>query len=414
MGIIRDVTGRKRAREARRRALAEALQAQEALQESEERYRTLVETMNEGLAAVDENGSYTYVNDKLCCMLGYSRGEMVGHPVIEFRDAASREAFREQMAARRRGEDAPYGATFLRKDGSTLHAIVSPRPLFGAQGNFRGSFAVITDITERKRAEEARRVYAARLEQSNRDLQDFAYVASHDLQEPLRKIRAFGDRLVTQYRGSLDERGRDYMDRMQSAAERMSALINDLLTFSRVVTHVQSFTPVDLAEVAREVLSDLEIRLERTAGRVEVGPLPLVEADGTQMRQLLQNLIGNALKFHREGVPPVVKVHGQRVEGLEGRAGEGMADGPYYQIVVEDNGIGFEMQFAGRLFRPFQRLHGREEYEGSGMGLAICRRVVERHGGAITVESAPGQGATFIVTLPVYQRLADGESAIRD
>ena len=256
---------------------------------------------------------------------------------------------------------------------------------------------------ERKRAEENLKAYAARLNQSNRELQDFAYVASHDLQEPLRKVRAFGDRLKAKYAEVLGEQGRDYLERMEGAATRMQDLIDDLLTLSRVTTQAQPFTPVDLNEVARDVVSDLEARIDQVGGRVEVSGLPTVEADRPQMRQLLQNLIGNALKFHREEEAPVVKVCGGLLQNRKEEPNGGPVGDRACQIFVEDNGIGFDEKHLERVFVPFQRLHGRAVYEGTGMGLAICRKVVERHGGNITAKSTPGRGATFIVTLPVKQ-----------
>jgi PAS domain S-box-containing protein len=256
---------------------------------------------------------------------------------------------------------------------------------------------------ERKRAEENLKAYAARLNQSNRELQDFAYVASHDLQEPLRKVRTFGDRLNAKYAEALGEQGRDYLKRMEGAAARMQGLIDDLLELSRVTTNAQPFTPVDLNEVAQDVVSDLEARIEQIGGRVEVSRLPIVEADRLQMRQLLQNLISNALKFHREEEEPVVKVYSELLQEWEEEGSGRIADRRAYQIFVEDNGIGFDEKYLERVLAPFQRLHGRDAYEGTGMGMAICRKVVERHGGNITARSAPGQGATFIVTLPVRQ-----------
>ncbi len=243
----------------------------------------------------------------------------------------------------------------------------------------------------------------ADLNASNRELQDFAAVASHDLQEPLRKIEAFGSRLKTKYDQALDEPGRDYLARMLAATVRMRRLINDLLSFSRVTTKARAFVTVDLAEVAQEVVSDLEGRMFDTGGRVEVGALPTIEAEPLQMRQLLQNLIGNGLKFHRQGEPPVVRIEGRLLDPSDPHA-EGPAPGPRRcEIQVQDNGIGFEEVYSERIFELFQRLHGRDEYEGTGMGLAICRKIVTRHGGIISAHSAPGQGATFIVTLAVTQ-----------
>ena len=230
------------------------------------------------------------------------------------------------------------------------------------------------------------------LRNSNRELEQFASVASHDLQEPLRKIEAFGDRLKMS-RESLNEQSRDYLDRILSSATRMRTLINDLLSFSRVATRAQPFKPVQLAVIAKEVVVDLEGRLQQTQGQVELGELPEFEADPTQMRQLFQNLIGNALKFHREGVAPVVRVSAAQSDNSRDKV----------TLTVSDNGIGFEEQYLDRIFEVFQRLHGRNEFEGTGIGLAIVRKIVERHGGTITARSKPGEGATFIVTLPVKQ-----------
>ena len=237
------------------------------------------------------------------------------------------------------------------------------------------------------------------LRRSNRELEQFASVASHDLQEPLRKIQAFGDRLQTRYAAELGDNGRDYLNRMLASATRMRSLIDALLTFSRVTTKAQPFVPVDLAATAEEVISDLEERIHRTNGRVELGPLPTIEADPSQMRQLLQNLIGNGLKFIRPGATPVVKVASRQLDPAE-RNGDSV---PSWEISVSDNGIGFEEVYLDRIFELFQRLHGRQEYEGTGMGLAICRKIVQRHGGAITARSMPERGATFFVHLPQRQ-----------
>jgi PAS domain S-box-containing protein len=251
------------------------------------------------------------------------------------------------------------------------------------------------EVADRREAEEKMRAFAVELERSNKELEQFASVASHDLQEPLRKIQAFGDRLQTKFGEALGDQGRDYIDRMRGAAARMSTLINDLLAFSRVTSKAQPFVEVDLAIEARQVVSDLEARIRQAGGRVELGPLPVLYADPTQMRQLLQNLIANGLKFQRPGVPPMVRVDARPLGTRPGRPG------PYaWEIRVRDNGIGFDEKYLSRLFQLFQRLHGRDQYEGTGIGLAICRKIVERHGGMITAHSAPGEGATFVATLP--------------
>ena len=242
---------------------------------------------------------------------------------------------------------------------------------------------------------------AERLAVSNRDLEEFAYIASHDLQEPLRKVIAFGERLETKYADTLGEQGKDYLSRMKSATRRMQTLINDLLTYSRVSTKAQPFVLVNLAEITREVLADLETRIAEVKAKIEVGELPVVEADPLQMRQLMQNLIGNALKFHKPEEPPTVTISSGAPNPADGPGSS--PDHMMMDIVVQDDGIGFQPRYVDRIFGTFQRLHGRNEYEGTGIGLSVCRKIAERHGGSIKAEGEPDQGARFIVSLPLKQ-----------
>ena len=230
----------------------------------------------------------------------------------------------------------------------------------------------------------------AELKRSNRELQSFAYVSSHDLQEPLRKIQTFGNRLQSKHSHQLDERGLDYLIRMQNAAARMQTLIHDLLAFSRVSTHAQPFKNVNLNTIVTEVISDLEIQMETVQGTFTLDTLPTIESDATQMRQLFQNLLSNALKFHRAEVPPVVNISSTQHNGV-------------CTIYIKDNGIGFDEKYVDRIFNVFQRLHNRNDYEGTGVGLAVCRKIVERHHGTLTAKSQPNCGTTFIVTLPMKQ-----------
>ena len=231
---------------------------------------------------------------------------------------------------------------------------------------------------------------AAELARSNEELDSFASIASHDLQEPLRKVRTFNEQLTVLEADRLSDQGRDYLERANAAAERMQKLIEDLLKFSRVSTQGRPFERVDLADIANRVVVDLEAPVEESGARVELGELPVITADPLQMQQLLQNLISNALKFRREGVVPEVRVTAER-------------DGENILLKVADNGIGFEPRYAARIFRIFERLHGRSEYPGTGIGLALCRKIADRHGGTIEAQSEPGHGATFTVTLPVEQ-----------
>ena len=265
---------------------------------------------------------------------------------------------------------------------------------------------VLRDITERKQAQESLRAAhdemeervrtrTAELARSNTELEQFAYVASHDLQEPLRKIQAFGERLDARAGSQLDAESRDYLSRILNAAKRMQALIGDLLQLSRITTRGRPLAPTDLAAVVREVVSDLDGRLQDNGGRVDCGALPVVAADATQMRQLFQNLIGNGFKFHAPGTSPVVSVDATVVDGLSDD------EAPQCEIVITDNGIGFDEKYQTRIFAPFQRLHGRTMFDGTGMGLAISRRIAERHRGSLRCTSQPGKGSRFVVTLPL-------------
>ncbi|MGW8251998.1 MAG: sensor histidine kinase, partial [Anaerolineales bacterium] len=273
----------------------------------------------------------------------------------------------------------------------------------GELGQLARSFDQMADsleqrALERDQAEASMRAYADELERSNRELQDFANIASHDMQEPLRKILTFSELLQKRYAGVIDARGEDYLERIDRSANRLYDLINDLLAYSRVTTRAQPFTLVDLNEIVRRVLSDLDLQIEQNRAQVELSDLPTLDADPIQMYQLLQNLVSNALKYHQPGVDPVIRILSPTEIASAYTGGNGAR-----QIQVSDNGIGFDEKYLDRIFQPFQRLHGREEFEGTGMGLAICRKIVERHGGSITARSRPGQGTTFIIDLPASQ-----------
>lgn len=289
------------------------------------------------------------------------------------------------------------------RDGSRI--IISSRwtLLRSTQGEPLATFQINTDITERKLIEEKLQAFTIQLQRSNRELEEFAAVASHDLQEPLRKIQAFGNRLSVKYGDSLDEDGRDYLNRMLTSAARMRTLIDDLLDYSRLTIKSRHYVKVDLGMICQEVLSDLGQQIEQVGGRVEVGELPTVEADAMQMSRLLQNLLSNALKFSPEGVRPSIKVSARLAEGSADPCLSDLAATEHWEIRVQDQGIGFDAKYLDRIFAPFQRLHGRNEFEGTGIGLAICRKIAESHWGSITAESAVGKGATFIVTLPAVQ-----------
>lgn len=243
------------------------------------------------------------------------------------------------------------------------------------------------------------------LEHGNRELQEFASVAAHDLQEPLRKLQVFGDRVVSSHDTNLSDEGRRYLARMQHSAGRMQTLINDLLTYSGISTRGRAFDDVDLHQVAEEVLCDLQADIDRCGGSISLQDLPEIHADPVQMRNMLQILVGNALKFHKDGCPPDITISGQlRADMPADLCGDGdvsNASEGYCWLSVQDNGIGFDEKYGEQIFTIFERLHSAERYGGNGVGLAICRKIVERHGGRIHARSSPGEGATFEVVLPV-------------
>jgi PAS domain S-box-containing protein len=344
---------------------------------------------------VDRNGVILCVNQAECELFGFSEEEMVGHPIWDFMAAEDREKTRTGLLQRIADEQplVPLEREYKRRDGSSVIMEIQQKRIRDAAGKPTGLRTFLLDITQRKRAEMALVEQADKLARSNAELEQFAYVASHDLQEPLRKIQAFGDRLKTKYEAGLGPEGLDYLTRMQNAAARMQVLIQDLLSLSRVASNSKPFTPVDLSDVVRTVVSDLEMRINDANGRVDIGSLPVIFGDRGQMAQLFQNLIGNGLKFRKPGENPVVNICSEFLTTQHGGSN-------VWRIVVQDNGIGFDEKYRDRIFQIFQRLHGRNEYEGTGIGLAICRKIVDRHGGSILASSSPGAGAKFIITLP--------------
>ena len=383
--IVRDITERKRA------------------QESLLRLAAIVESSSDAIMGTALDGTIFTWNPGAEKLFGYSTGEAVGRH-IGILVPADRENEVPQILDRigRSESTENYETVRLHKDGTQIDVSITVSPIQDSAGEIIGASRIARDITEQKRAEAQLKALAADLLHSNRELQDFASVASHDLQEPLRKIQTFADHLAENSISALSDESRDTLKRIQNAAGRMQALINDLLSLSRISSRAQPFVRVDLNKVAREVLSDLEVRLKETGGRVDLSEIPTIEAEPLQMRQLFQNLLGNALKFNSPGRAPIVSIHAELIgaeEDLAGSSSEARTQ-QLCQITFEDNGIGFDEKYVDRIFAMFQRLHGRNKYEGTGMGLAICRRIAEHHGGGITARSIPGTGSTFTVTIP--------------
>lgn len=387
--------------------VTEIKKAQEELHESERKFRLLAENMSDVILLQDREGFLLYVSPSAERILGYTPAELEGTSVFDFVDMSDAERWRREVY-KQLSDGVASTQTIVRArraDGENIWLELATRPIRDEDGEIEQFLASGRDVSERIHAENEAARYRGEIEKRNRELQDFAYVASHDLQEPLRKIRAFSDLIEEDYGDQLDEEGLAFLDRVQDAAKRMSTLISDLLSFSRVTTKGGSFEMVDLNVVLEGVLSDLEIAVKEAEADVRVNELPEIQADPVQMRQLFQNLVGNALKFRRPEHPLVISVSAELIDStVTTRIGTRRV----CRILIEDNGMGFEQKYADRIFSPFQRLHHRSAVEGTGMGLAICRRIVERHDGAISAESAPESGARFAVELPARHPEADG------
>lgn len=364
-----------------------------SLDESEQRYRSLFAFNPHPVFSFDPSGRITSINRAGCALSGFTEEALLGQHFSSYLVEAELPGAMTFFQAALAGEPQRYETQVIDREGGVHDIDVANLPII-VGGRIVGVFGIGSDITERKAAERALRSTLGELERSNRELQDFAFVASHDLQEPLRKIQVFSGRLETKAE-QLDSDARDYLHRMVSAANRMQVLIRDLLAYSRIGTQGHPFAVLDLNRVVAEVLQDLELALEANGAHVEVEALPSLQGDETQIRQLLQNLLANALKFHKAGEPPRVKIHAER-----------SAD-QTWALCISDRGIGFDEKYRDAIFQPFHRLHDRQHYTGTGIGLAIVKKIAERHGARVGARSRPGQGATFCISFPMMTRNKD-------
>ena len=349
---------------------------------TERLFRTVVESSPSGVVMVDRRGTIVLVNREIERLFGYSRNELVGRSIellVPQRLRQNHPAMRQEflLNPQTRAMGAGRDLFGVHKDGSEIPVEIGLNPIEAEEGFF--VLASVIDIGPRKQAEEE-------LRRSNEELERFAYVASHDLQEPLRTVASYVQLLSRRYRDQLDADAVDFIDFAVGGVRRMQHLIEDLLAFSRVGTRGAPLVPTGMHAVFEDTLASLHAALEESHATVTADPLPMVVADAGQLAQLLTNLIGNALKFRGTDAPHV-RVSAER-------------SGRMWTISVQDNGIGIAPEYFERIFVIFQRLHSREEYVGTGVGLAICKKIVERHGGRIWVESAPGSGARFSFTLP--------------
>jgi len=338
---------------------------------------------------VEPAGRIAQVNVHAESLFGYTREELLGQPVdllvphrFQTGHPQSRRIFFGEPQARAMG--AGRDLFGVRKDGSEVPVEIGLNPVTTSEGTF--VVASIIDITERKQIEEEMKRYAEELARSNTELEQFAYVASHDLQEPLRMVISYCGLLQRRYKGRMDKDADEFIEFAVDGANRMSALVRDLLVYGQVGANGHKQTSIDCSDALERALIGLESAIAESNARVTHGPLPTVTANPTEIEQLFQNLVGNAIKFHGDD-PPEVRVLAQQEDGA-------------WKLSVRDNGIGIEPQYADKIFEVFQRLHRRNDYAGTGVGLAICKRIVERNGGRIWLDSEPGKGSTFYFTLP--------------
>jgi PAS domain S-box-containing protein len=358
--------------------------------ETPDMFRQLLESAPDTIVVVDNKGQILLTNSMTEKTFGYQQEGLIGQPI----EILIPERFQHSHVAHRQNyftkpNTRPMGSnlelTARRKDGSEFPTEISISPLNTPQGVL--VMAVVRDISDRKQAQQELQRHAKELERSNAELEQFAYVASHDLQEPLRIVASYSQLLARRYQDKLDADANEFIDFIVDGASRMQGLINDLLSYSRVGSRGQEFEATDLNEVIESTLHILELGIQDNAATVTHDNMPTLMVDKSQMGQLFQNLISNAIKFHGDS-PPQIHL------GVEQQAEE-------FVFTVRDNGIGIDPQYAERIFLVFQRLHGKKEYPGTGIGLAICKKIVERHGGRIWMESSPGEGSTFYFTIPL-------------
>lgn len=373
----------------------------------------LLHVMDDPVFAYDASGILTYTNKAFDALLGQSfpGGTAVGQISYELEPDKRDINLKMYKTNLSRTPDDPMliiESPSVGADGKTRWFEWRNLQQFDDEGNVVLVVGISRDITRQRISELRTQRMTERLEESNRDLLEFAQVASHDLREPLRKVAAFSERIERKLGDDLDDQVRDYMSRMNGAVGRMQGLIDDLLTLSRVNTRAGEIESTDLNEVVKATLSDLEIAINESQAVVDVSRLPTLPVDASQIGQLFQNLIANALKFRRPGVAPHVTISASLAPTSDSLEANGAIES--YDISVTDNGIGFDQQYASKIFAPFQRLHGRAQYEGTGVGLSVCRRIAERHYGKIWAEGGEGTGAAFTFRLPRIHEIAEAST----
>jgi PAS domain S-box-containing protein len=369
-------------------------EAEERLRQSEELFRKTFELAASGVAHVGLDGKFTRINRSLSEILGYGEAELIGRSVKDISHPEDRDVTDIQRALVHAGqrESVRFEKRYLRKNGDTVWVSLGVALVRDGAGAPQYEVAIFDDITDRKQAEAALRAAHEELKRSNSELEQFAYVASHDLQEPLRMVSSYTQLLGRRYNDKFDADAREFMGYIVDGATRMKQLIEDLLAYSRVGTKGKDFKPVELDKAVRRAMANLKAAIDDSGAVISFDALPSVPGDEVQLAQVFQNLMGNALKFRSQSAPRIHVSVDERQDDIE--------------VAVRDNGIGIEPQYFERIFMVFQRLHYKGEYPGTGIGLAIVKKVVERHGGHMRVESKPGEGSAFIFTLPKHEKEA--------
>lgn len=391
----------------------ELKQLNEQLRRSEERYYKMTNEVEDyAIILMSKEGIIENWNRGAEQIKGYTSEEIVGKHFSIFYTPEDRKYKLPKLlleTAAREGK-AAFEGWRVRKNGTKFWGSIVITALHDTDNNILGFSKVTRDLTERKIAEDKLQMYAdellqknKELERSNSELSSFSYVASHDLQEPLRKIQGFGNLILNSELSRLSDTGKDYFNRMIKAANRMQSLIDSLLEFSRTTTEARNFEEANLDELLEEVKKDLREMIESKGATIHAKELPIITIIPFQFRQLLSNLISNSIKYARKGVPPEIDITAEKIAAADITEPQAVASVDYFKITVRDNGIGFEKEYAGKIFELFQRLHGKNEYSGSGIGLAICKKIVENHSGWIHAESEPGVGSSFHVYIPVRE-----------
>jgi len=375
------------------RMLKEKQVMEGALNEIEQQIKASFNQAAIGITHLSLKGMWLTCNEKFCQIIGYDQEELRKMSVFDIVHPDEVNNIQRTIDELLTSNSSYFSreTQYLRKDGLPVWVNVTISLVSSSSGEPLYFILFVEDITKRREIEEMLQNLVKDLAEANQNLEDFTRTASHDLQEPLRKIISFADRLRSSIGDKLDDKEKEYFHRLENSSFRMKKLIEDLLRYSRVSSLPPEMESVDLKDLVSEVLLDLEVSIERSKGVVEVKHLPKIEADNTQMRQLFQNLISNALKFRNKNEPPKIEIDSM------------YNDNGYWKILIRDNGIGMKEEHIKRIFKPFERLHGSSEFPGTGMGLAICLKVVTRHHGKIMVKSSLGKGTLYIVELPEKQ-----------